>query len=367
MAGLMVVLDGIQDITYPQLEGKTPYDFGKGENFIQLEQASTTGTLVTTPLGFEPDTQTCVLTLLGVEPKDIPDGRSYIEALALGISVGDKDIIMRCNFVKLDEAGNLEVPCCNAPDNIAKALREQVAAQNGHSVFPVGSYKSLQLIENGREYLKNFTSYTPHQHQGEKFEDLLPHGNRLADELANFSRCMYQQFKPYTVLNWGQAVKGDLPAFSSLHKGMTGAIISKTDAPMGTAVAMGMACPRLETATGDTDTDLAAKLQATLDLLGKHDFVMLHIGGPDEATHRQNAVEKAAFTTRLDAELMGPLLERAPQGTRIMVNCDHKALCTTAGHTDEPVQFWLYEKGKKLSGDMGEFVGTWAIEILIGQ
>jgi len=364
---VMVILDGMQDIAYPALENKTPYESGRGESFRELEQSSATGRLRTTPSGFEADTQTCVLTLLGALPNQIPPGRSYIEALALGLAVGDDDIIMRCNFVQVDERGRLAVPCCNAPDDIAKALREAVAAQPGNAVMPVGSYKSLQIIAGERMSLGGLVTSTPHQHAMEPFEQLLPRGNALGERLAAFSRKQLEKRRPYTVLNWGAAVKDKLPGFGALHSGISGAMVSKTDAPMGIAAAMGMECPRIPTATGDTDTDLAAKVEATLELAARHDFVMLHIGGPDEATHRQDPAEKAAFIAKLDRECIAPLMERLPEGARMLVTCDHAALCKTAGHTEDPVDFWMWEKGKKLDDDLGERDGTQAVSLLLGN
>jgi len=357
----------MQDIAYNVLGGKTPYESGRGEHFGRIEAAGRTGWLKATPPGMEADTQTCILTLLGVQPGDIPPGRSYIEALALGLEVGDDDIILRCNFVEVDDKGRLAVPCCSAPGEVAGELRALVAAQPGHHVTPVGSYKSLQRIEGGRRYLDTMKTSMPHQHAMEPFLELLPTGNELAWKLADFSKEQLEKFRPYTVLNWGQAVKDELPAFGGLHGGVTGGMVSKTDAPMGIAAAMGMECPALPTATGDTDTDLAAKVRATLELAGRKDFVMLHIGGPDEATHRQNPQEKADFIRRLDAECIGPLLDGLETGARVMVTCDHAALCETAGHTAEPVQFWLWQKGETLRGDLGTLEGTGAVEILLGR
>jgi 2,3-bisphosphoglycerate-independent phosphoglycerate mutase len=104
---------------------------------------------------------------------------------------------------------------------------------------------------------------------------------------------------------------------------------------------MGMACPALPTATGDIDTDLAAKVTATLEELATHDFVMLHVGGPDEATHRGNVREKADFVAKLDRELIAPILAGCADGTRIMLTCDHMAFCRTGGHSADPVAFLL--------------------------
>lgn len=363
MSRIMVVLDGIQDVSYSELDRKTPYDWGKGENFRTIEDACVRGRLATTPEGFEPDTQACILTMLGVRPEDIPSGRSYIEALALEIPVGGDDIVLRCNFVKITPGGILEIPTCSAPHDVAETLKSAVSTIPGNSITQVGSYKSLQVIKGGGKFMMSMKTFPPHNYAGKPLESLLPSGNELADKLAAFSRKQLKLYAPYTVLNWAQSVPCTLPSFASLHGGMTGAMVSATHAPMGCAVAMGMDCPRIPTATGDTDTDLAAKVAETLRLADERDFVMLHVGGPDEATHRQDAREKAVFVKKLDAELIAPILNGMNDGDKLMITCDHVALCKTGGHTSEPVKFMLYEKGKVLGGDMGDVDGRKAVEV----
>lgn len=363
MSRIMIVLDGLQDIEYAELNGKTPYDAGKGESLRAVEAACLRGRISATPEGFEPDTQACVLTMLGVEPKDIPSGRSYIEALALGIPVDKDDIVLRCNFVKITPEGILEIPTCAAPRDVAEALKAAVAAIQGNTITQVGSYKSLQVIKGGGKFMASMKTFPPHNYAGKPLEMLLPSGNELADTLAAFSREQLKLYAPYTVLNWAQSVPCTLPSFASLHGGMSGAMVSATHAPMGCAAAMGMECPRIPSATGDTDTDLAAKAAETLRLAAKHDFVMLHVGGTDEATHRQDAREKAEFIKKLDAELIAPILRDIKDGDELMITCDHEALCETGGHTSEPVEFMLYEKGRELQGDIGEIDGKKAVGI----
>lgn len=363
MSQIMIVLDGLQDIAYPELDDKTPYDWGKGDSFEEIEAACARGRLTTTPEGFEPDTQACILTMLGVKPEFIPTGRSYIETLALGIPVGGDDIVLRCNFVKVTPDGILEIPTFSAPKEIAETLKAAVSAISGNSITQVGSYKSLQVVKGGGKYAASMKTFPPHNYAGRPFESLLPSGNELADVLAAFSREQLKRYAPYTVLNWAQSVPCELPSFASLHGAMTGAMVSATHAPMGCAAAMGMDCPKIPSATGDTDTDLAAKVAETLKLAGRRDFVMLHVGGPDEATHRQDAREKAKFVQKLDTELIAPILRGMKNGDRLMITCDHAALCKTGGHTTEPVEFMLYEKGRTLRGDIGVVDGLKAIEV----
>ncbi len=364
MACIMVILDGLQDDTYNELDGKTPFDWGKGESLREIEKCCARGRFVTTPHGFEPDTQTCILTLLGVDSKDIPSGRSYIEAVSLGIPVKEDDIVLRCNFVKVAPNGTLENPTCAPPVEVASQLKSEVAAIQGHSIIQVGSYKSLQIISHGGRHARDMVTFPPHNYAGKPFEDLLPRGNELADCLADFSRKQLESHSPYTVFNWAQSVACTLPSFSHLHNGMTGAMVSATHAPKGCAILMGMACPNLPTATGDTDTDLQAKLESVFELAKNHDFVMLHIGGPDEATHRKDVREKAEFIKKIDAEIIAPILNHFGVGDSIMITSDHVALCKTGGHTTEPVEFMLYKKGECLSNDFGEVDGKKAIEIM---
>ena len=144
-------------------------------------------------------------------------------------------------------------------------------------------------------------------------------------------------------------------------------MVTKTLARGGVERAMQMPCPPLPGATGDTETNLAIKAQTTLAFLQTHDFVALHVGGPDEATHRQDPVEKAAFIARADKEMLAPILAECPAGTRVLLTCDHAALCSTAGHTTEPVRALLWQKGTILSGDKGLLSGRKAIPPLMGN
>ena len=365
MANILMIMDGMQDIAYDVLDGKTPYDYGKGKYFTAIETASKKLLLATTPAGFEPDTKDCTLTLLGVQADEIPRGRSYLEALAEGVDVGDNDIIMRCNFVEIDEQRRVKVPCCNAPQPVAEELLAAVRAA-GSFLKPVGTYKSLQVIKGARTSFADMVTYPPHNHSGEALEEILPHGNLLADSLAEMSRVLLEKHFPYTVFNWGQAVKEEVPLFTKLH-GISGAMVTKTAALEGIARAMQMECPVIPTATGDTDTDLGAKARATLELARRHDFVLMHVGGTDEATHRQNPKEKADFIAKIDKELLGPILEGCAEGDRILLTCDHAALCSTSSHTSEPVLTMLWQKGTVLAGDMGLQDGTQAISILMNE
>ena len=365
MSYLMILLDGVQDIAYEELGGKTPLEAGKGENYRLIETQSAKARFITTPPGWEPDTLVCTLTLFGLPPERLPTGRTCIEALAEGVPVGKDDLLMRCNFVKIGQDGALEVPCCTPPDEIADALMEEVIKRHASPLKRIGGYKCIQTFPNMKKSMDGLRTFPPHNYQNKPLKDILPVGNQLAESLGKTTLELLERYAPYTVFNWGHSVYEHLPSFEELT-GRKGAIVNKTLVLEGVAKAMDMACPHVPGATGETDTNLKGKAQATLDLLADGYFVVLHIGGTDEATHRQDPKEKAEFIKRVDKELLGPIIAGCPQGCKVMLTSDHEAYCSHAGHTDLPVEALLWEKGKPHSGDLGLLEGTQAIPLLCG-
>jgi 2,3-bisphosphoglycerate-independent phosphoglycerate mutase len=99
---------------------------------------------------------------------------------------------------------------------------------------------------------------------------------------------------------------------------------------------------RPEGATGDGETQLGAKVEATLASLGADDFVVVHVAMVDVAAHTGDGPRKAAAIERLDEQLIGPLLEglRARGGEwRVLVVSDHATSSATRRHTADAVPF----------------------------
>ena len=115
---------------------------------------------------------------------------------------------------------------------------------------------------------------------------------------------------------WGQAVPASLPPFP--HHA---AAITATNVVRGIARMIGMALVPVPGATGDTDTNLSAKIEAALCAADRYPFVLLHINGADEAAHRKNPAQKRAFLQLVDALVTARLLQ-SPHA--LTIACDHQ-------------------------------------------
>lgn len=250
-------------------------------------------------LGGEPETLNCVLHLLGVT--DVPKNlRGYIEALGSGISVCPDDLILRGSWYHLDETGRYSAPC-DAPEELRNpAFR----------YYDLGQYKSLLVFPHMADKISRISTSLPSSCVSQKAADLVPVGSDVLRDV--FLQCLSQE---RVMALWGQSVAADLLPFPQRAAAVCGKGTVK-----GIGKALGMDMIPVKGATGDTDTDLGAKVEAALRAARKYPFVLLHINGADEAAHRKKPMEKREFLKRVDAQVFTRLLA-SPH--RITVTSDH--------------------------------------------
>jgi 2,3-bisphosphoglycerate-independent phosphoglycerate mutase len=116
-------------------------------------------------------------------------------------------------------------------------------------------------------------------------------------------------------------------------------VIAASGAAVGAARLLGAAAVAPAGATGDTDTDLRAKVAAAVRAIaGGARRVVVHVGAPDAAAHRRDAAAKVAALERIDAELVGPLAHAiAAAGGTLRVCPDHGCDPATGAHDGAPV------------------------------
>ena len=272
--------------------------------------------------GREPETMGCVLSLLGVE--HIPNNlRGYLEALGSGIAVYPDDLILRGSWYRLDETGGCSVPCAGPRMIHSTAFR----------YHHLGGYKSLLVFPHMADRICEVATCLPSSLNGATAMEFMPKG---PIPLKNaFLQCMSDH--RFLVL-WGQSIPTALAPFPQRGAAVCGKGLVK-----GIAKALGMDLVPVQGATGDTDTNLAAKAAAALAAARHYPFVLLHINGADEASHRKNPQEKRAFLKRVDREVLANLLK---SGHGVTVVSDHGTDPITGLHLagGQPV-FATHQKG----------------------
>jgi 2,3-bisphosphoglycerate-independent phosphoglycerate mutase len=126
--------------------------------------------------------------------------------------------------------------------------------------------------------------------------------------------------------------------------GLKGACVAAAALVKGVCRLAGMNVVDVPGATGSVNTDLGAKVKATLKLLEDHDLVLLHIKGLDEASHDKNARKKVEFIEKIDSYL--PQLVEAADF--IVLTADHTTPVSVGDHTADPVPVVIYGPGVRV-------------------
>ena len=112
-------------------------------------------------------------------------------------------------------------------------------------------------------------------------------------------------------------------------------MITAVDLLRGISRLLGWTVIEVDGATGNLETDYAAKGLSAIEALSDHDLVVVHVEASDEATHIGDTSQKIRALERIDEAIVGPLhrfLES--QGDyRLLVSPDHPTLLRTRTHS----------------------------------
>ena len=411
MKYVLIIGDGMADDPLPELGGKTPLEVCKKPYFDSLSERGVLGLVQTIPEGFPPGSDTAIMGIFGCDPAKYFSGRAPLELAASGGVMPEGGACYRCNMVNLggDEdlpfaekimvshsAGSIEG---EESDELIEWLFanpefKALADAAGMSVRPGSSFRHLAVQENAD--LKGIVLAPPHDHLNEKIGPILPTGNDNARTLLELM-IKANELREHHPINEKRRAEGHLPAngiwFWAEGKGAKlpnfparfgsdGGVISAVPLCHGIAVLVGLEPISIPTATGEWDTDYEAKTAAALEVLKSHDFVAVHLEGPDEATHNHDLEHKIYSVECLSERVAKPLcesLKAAGEDFRLLILSDHRTFMRNGAHGATPVPFMIYDSreltpGSGLSyseknGEQGPFLdsGTRLMPMLFEQ
>lgn len=345
MHSLMVIIDGLGDDPIDNFGGKTPFEYAEHPNINRLLQSGTYSEISICGSDFQAESLGCILRLLGVEQKDFPLNRAYLELLANGRDISEYEMVLRCNLASVDCEGRLV--SFNAMGLTAEEMAEAASVCNklwqGIEFLHLSEYRNLLILDKDRQILHDCCIAPPHESMGQNI-DLLLSGLKdkslllktFIDETTEKLKCFARNGVTYSIYPWGPSERKVLPSFYGLH-GISGAAVCKAEIVRGIARALKMPAPELEGTTADIDTNISAKTTQTLKFLKDYDFVVAHFNGSDEAAHRYDYRGKADFITRIDREFIGPVMQEIMQPLKIVICGDHVTSCITGRHSANKV------------------------------
>ncbi len=351
MKYIILLGDGMPDWPIATLGGKTPLEKAKTTHMDFLASHGRLGLARVIPQGMPPGSDVAHLSVLGYNPKKFYTGRAPIEAAAMGIKLGPRDVAFRCNLVTLASKDGVQMMKDFSGGHIrskkSHPLIKKIQKALGSKEFkfyPGVDYRHIMVWKNGLDRTK---LTPPHDISDRPIEPHLPRGvgAEVVMELIQKSWKVLagNTSQANSIWLWGQGKATRLRPFP-----LKGSLISAVDIVRGVGCLAGLKIIKVPGATGFFDTKYENKAAYALKELRKNDFVFVHVEATDEAGHMGDAKKKVMAMSDFDRRLIGPLLEglkkdKRLQPFRILLTSDHATPVRLKTHTPDLVVFAIYD------------------------
>jgi len=400
---LILVPDGAADVSVEN--EKTPLEEADIPVINSLAVKGRVGLVRTIPRGIAPGSDAANLAVLGYDPKKDLTGRSPLEAVSMGIDLGEHDVAFRTNLVTLlapDGQDDTDYKSLTIIDHAsgdicdedAHILIEHIDSVLGYGdpdnegrvkFYPGVSYRHALIVKDGPltksgvgDVFADYPEYAlipPHDILGRQIGLYLPDKENedyilammsksyelLKDHEINKKRVENGQRPANSIWIWGEGIK---PALSPITEkyGVEGTVISAVDLIKGIGICAGLEPVKVEGATGTIHTNFKGKGEAAIATYenGK-DLAYIHVEAPDECAHQGSREGKIESLERIDKDIVAPILEwleknrgKTGEEFRILIAPDHRTPVVIRTHTDEPVPYVFYDSAAAAAGLFNE-------------
>lgn len=368
MKYVIVIAEGPAGRPDSELDRKTDLAAASMPNVDWVAVHGRQGTVATVPDGHEPGGDISVLTLLGYPADTSYPGRGPLEAVAYGLDVGPGDLILCCNLVTLVEgcmhdwtAGAIGT---TEAARLMDELNEKVAGVNMR--FHAGvSYRHLLIAADAAEL--NWNCPAPHNLGDGPVERFRPRGpgserlcglldrarELLADNEVNQVRRDLGENPANDIWLWGAGRTRTISSFKD-RQGVGGWISSSTPAVRGVGQLLGLTVADASSNRSSGDVDLHAIAAQATEALEEADLVVIHLEEAARADRGDDRSAEVAFLERIDAEIVGPMLEqlRRRASWKMLIVADQPAPSRDRPRTCNPLPFCM--AGTQVEAGAGE-------------
>lgn len=364
---VICVPDGCADEPIDELGGRTPLEAASMPTLDKLAARGEVGRAAVIPAGMPPGSDVGNMSILGYDPARHHTGRAPIEAAAMGLRLGPDHVAFRCNLVTIGDDGTMLDFAGGHPSTADAA--QVIGALDAELGSGAGAEVSFHAGVQYRHIMVAPASWTdavcrpPHDLTGHPA--MLPLGAAALKltELMDASRAIVGEFglEANQIWLWGQGPQPELPAFTAVTGGQTGALCTAVDLIRGLGVLTGMKVIEVEGATGWFDTSYENKRDAALATLTKGvDVFLLHVEATDEAGHAGLLDEKIAALEAWDRRILAGLVEGLDDlgPWRLLLVPDHPTPVRLRSHTTDPVPYLLVDRDTDGPGGVYSERGT---------
>ncbi|MEW6555518.1 MAG: hypothetical protein AB1384_14680 [Actinomycetota bacterium] len=393
MKVLLLVIDGLADISHPELAWSTPLQAAATPTLDRLAGEGCSALMYPLGPGVCPSSEVAHWAMFGYRSGEFP-GRAYLHALAAGLPLREGDALFMLNLVPVERreggvfvADHDEARMADVCSRLAEGLRG--LAPPGMELFYMGGIEFIAAVRGGSHRIACSDPFLRHL----PLRELRPADGWEDDEAAASTAAGLEAFiaaaeewlaeeeraegELALTVKWPSQGREVAP-FQDRH-GMRAAAVVSTPCFQGMGTALSML---VETVRGaGAGDDLAAKLDAAAGLLrGDREFVFVHTKYADEAAHAGVPSAKAEVIAAMDGALsaMTGLLD--DPGLLTVVTADHStptARDARVLHGGDPVPVLFhgstvrrdtverFDEVSAAAGGMGQIAGSDLMPVIL--
>jgi 2,3-bisphosphoglycerate-independent phosphoglycerate mutase len=373
---LVVMIDGLGDRAWPELDGQTPLEAALTPNLDALAKTSATGILHPLGPGRAPGTELAHFVLLGYPAKEYP-GRVVFEAAGCGLELSPADVCFWALFSKVRRQADGSLTLVEHFAEVEERLCRTLTAELGElehggltvSLTYTGARQGVLTVSGGAS--EDVTDCDPFFAERplaavRPLDDARdPHAARMtAEAVTAFLEHAYDVFRAsapttgdeslFPVIKW-VGRKRALPPFAR-RAGMKGTIVGSGTLLAGIAAELGMDF-RPVPGQADARSDIEQRLaEARAAFEEGSEFVLAHTKAADEAGHAKDPSLKRDVISAIDRGLASLVASAELSGNTIVcVTADHGTPSGTGLiHSGDPVPVMMSGPGIR-ADEVGRF------------
>lgn len=338
---VLLVMDGLGDIP---VNGKTPLQAANTPNLDNLAKESDLGQTIPVLPGITPGSGPGHLSLFGYDPIKYQIGRGILEALGIGVEVGEKDVVARANFATWDGKVVLDRragrPATEESAKVVQLLSEKIKKiEDVEITFYPGKEHRFVVKFTGEGLGDNVTDADP-QKEGhpmvwaEGLDEPSKKTARITNELIKkIAEVLKDNPKINFALIRGFSKYPDLPKFPQVYKMKAGAIATY---PMYRGLAKLVGMEIIE--TGQTVAD---EIKTLKERWNDYDFFYVHVKKTDSYGEDGKFEEKVKVIEEVDA-LIPEIVSLNPDV--LVITGDHSTPVPLKAHSWHPVPLLIWSK-----------------------